>query len=138
MIELPKFVERSCCRLALIAVLALFHPAAAQAARLDQRGAPCFEIIAPRGGYTQSMSPLLFNRCTGEAWLSTRTRSGPAKRNGSGQQDYRWVPVPVEPARVWDTSTAKRVTASPNQAPTDAADEGGRKCFVFVGRRFCE
>jgi hypothetical protein len=67
-------------------------PVGAALAQDGRSPAACFDFVSPQPGVTPG-SVLKVNKCTGEAWMLTRTRLTEAKPNNPGTYAYRWVPI---------------------------------------------
>ena len=67
---------------------------------------------------------MLVDKCSGRTWLLTR----------AGRGGYRWTAIDVD---------GEMPKATDRRPPTDdkaasSTDEGGKKCFTFNNRKFCE
>jgi hypothetical protein len=118
-------------------VLVLVGSAVAQESDAERSPGWCFELIAPQHR-AQPNSPLLFNKCTGATWLLVKRRNRIGNRIGNGSRSlrstYHWALLDIEkpPHAAGNNRTvpARRLNAT--------SGESERKCFEFVGRRFCE
>jgi hypothetical protein len=115
---------------ALVATLPVVFAASsrAQAPAADRSRATCFEIIAPQR-HAEPASPILFDKCSGKTWLLVRAE-------GRHRPGYRWVSLGMDGQPLGGSPAAERPATSPVAAA--APNSGGRKCFVFAGRQYCE
>jgi hypothetical protein len=103
--------------------------AAAQPAGGAESDGRCFEIIAPQR-HAEPASPILFDKCSGRTWMLVRRHGGGRHWHNAG---YRWVSLARDGAGL----PAQAVAPAP-AVVSKSPRPGGRNCFVFTGRRFCE
>jgi hypothetical protein len=96
----------------------------------DAAGAPpsgaCFDIARPQT--PTAAGAILLNRCTGETWILTRSRT----RSGKAFA-YRWRPIARGTAEL--AANSRPAVVPRVHLP---ANPNSNRCFSFQGRRFCE
>src|SRR5262249_26014113 len=97
----------------------------------------CFEIVTPQR-FAHPRSPLLFNKCTGQTWLLVPRYAETATGKRTDRVVYRWATLEVEGTPHSEVSNPGRASAVTKPAKTGTPSSGGAKCFVFMGRQFCE
>jgi hypothetical protein len=105
-------------RLGLAAAALLTLPYAATA---QTSSPPCYEVI-PARPRIEPATPMLVDKCSGRTWLLTR----------GGRGGYRWPTIDVD-------GEAPKATDRPATDDKAASkSDGGKKCFSFNDRKFCE